>query len=132
MLLFSDRITPAFYAVKSSANHLDTFKCLEAGHLGLMNNLTPHFFYEPSKATKKPFFDISKYQNLPKVALLHCYIDMDLDELEKKASDPETKGVVIAGWGAVSSRVTSVFTALVIIPEWKRRPDKCANSLCSH
>lgn len=108
MLLFSDRISPAYYALKTSSSRLDTFKCFEAGHLGLMNNLTPHYFYEPAKATNKPFFDISKLEDLPKVALLTCYIDQDLDDLDRKAADKDVKGIVLAGVGTVS-----LFSALI-------------------
>ena len=104
MILFSDRITPGFYGLKTSANRLDTFKSFEAGHLGLMNNLTPHFFYEPARPTGKPYFDIEEdMQDLPKVALIVCYIDMDLNEFQNKLDDKETKGVVIAGFGNVGS-----------------------------
>lgn len=108
MLLFNDRITPAFYGMKTSANRLDTFKCFEAGHLGLMNNLTPHFFYEPTRATSKPYFDLPDgLMDLPRVALLHCYMDMNLDDLDAKVKDPEIKGVVIAGVGNVSCQSSS-------------------------
>lgn len=103
MLCFNDRITPAFYGLKTSANRMDTFKCFEAGHLGLMNNLTPHFFYEPAKATGKPFFEIDNLNDLPKAVLLVCYMDMDMGELESKCNDKEVKGIVIAGSGNVSS-----------------------------
>lgn len=83
---------------------MDTFKSFEAGHLGIMNNLTPHFFYEHAKATNKPYFDIPEHVvDLPKVALIHCYMDMERDELDRRLKDEETKGIVIAGFGNVST-----------------------------
>jgi L-asparaginase len=66
-----------------------------------MNNLTPHFFYEPAQPTGKPYFEITDLADLPQVAIFVCHMDMDLSELEKRLDDDDIKGIVIAGFGSV-------------------------------
>jgi hypothetical protein len=56
------------------------------------------FFYEASKPTNKPYFDISDKDTLPKVDILYSYQDQDITGLDSAVQNG-AKGIVIAGSG---------------------------------
>lgn len=98
MVVLNDRIASAFYVTKTNSTTIDTFKSVEQGYLGTFIGGAPKFYYEPSKPVGKPFFDVSKYESLPKVVILYSYQDQDVALLDAAVKDG-AKGIVIAGTG---------------------------------
>jgi L-asparaginase len=98
MVVLNDRIAPAFYVTKTNSTTLDTFKAEDQGYLGSFIGGVPKFFYEASKPTNKPYFDISDKDTLPKVDILYSYQDQDITGLDSAVQNG-AKGIVIAGSG---------------------------------
>lgn len=98
MLLLNDRIASAFYVTKTNSTVLDTFRATEQGYLGMFTGTTPHFYYEATKPIGKPFFDVSKYESLPKVEIIYGYQDQDGSMLDAALANG-AKGIVVAGSG---------------------------------
>lgn len=98
MVVLNDRIAPAFYVTKTNSTMIDTFRAVEQGYLGSFISGVPKFYYEPTKPVGKPFFDVSKFESLPKVAILYSYQDQDVALLEAAVKNG-AKGIVIAGSG---------------------------------
>lgn len=106
MIVINDRIGSAFYATKTNAIMLDTFKAIEQGYLGAFVSAQPHFYYGPVKPTNKPNFDISNVDSLPKVDILYGYQDAD-SFLFSAAIENGAKGIILAstGNGSVPKRM---------------------------
>ncbi|GFF35367.1 probable L-asparaginase 2 [Aspergillus lentulus] len=101
LVVLNDRIVSAFYASKTNANTMDTFKAVEMGNLGAIVSNQPYFFYPPVMPTGKTTFDVRKLASIPRVDILYSYQDMQNDTLYD-AVDNGAKGIVIAGSGAGS------------------------------
>ncbi|KAE8353019.1 Asparaginase/glutaminase [Aspergillus coremiiformis] len=110
MIVMNDRIVPAFYASKTNANTVDTFKAVEMGNIGEVVSNKAYFFYPPVKPTGKTEVDIRNISSIPRVDILYSYEDMHNDTLYS-AVDNGVKGIVIAGSGAGS--VSSSFSRAV-------------------
>ncbi|KAE8324328.1 Asparaginase/glutaminase [Aspergillus sergii] len=108
LIVMNDRIVSAFYASKTNANTVDTFKAIEMGNLGEVVSNKPYFFYPPVKPTGKTEVDIRNITSIPRVDILYSYEDMHNDTLYS-AIDNGAKGIVIAGSGAGS--VSTPFSA---------------------
>ena len=101
MIALNDRIGSAYYTTKVSANRMDTFRAIEQGQLGIINNYTPHFFFAPARPTYWQHFDIAGISELPKVGNFYMYTDVEESDLDHFLEKEGQKGVVIAGFGAV-------------------------------
>ncbi|KAK8203631.1 L-asparaginase II [Phyllosticta capitalensis] len=110
MMTLNDRIGSAVYTTKTNTRALDTFKAVEQGYLGVFNDKTPIFYYQPARAWKKPFFDISGVESLPKVDILYGHIDSDVSLLNFSISNG-ARGVVVACTGDGSLPTTWKETA---------------------
>ncbi|RHZ48121.1 asparaginase ahrA [Aspergillus thermomutatus] len=116
MVVMNDRIVSAFYASKTNANTMDTFKAVEMGNLGAIVSNKPYFFYPPVMPTGKTIVDVRNVSSIPRVDILYSYQDMHNDTLYD-AVDNGAKGVVkkneikIAGSGAGS--VSSTFSTAI-------------------
>jgi L-asparaginase len=106
LVVLNDRISSGFYITKTHAGAVDTFKASEQGYLGTFINRKPVFYYAPTEPTAKPFFDVSKYDQLPKVVILYGHQSLDPQLLEA-AVNTGAKGIVIAatGDGSISAVV---------------------------
>lgn len=98
MITMNDRIGSAFYLTKTNAHSLDTFKAVEQGYLAMFLNEKPIFYYEPTHAINKPYFDTAKTTRLPEVAILYAHQDMNVTLLDA-AVRQGARGIVIAGGG---------------------------------
>lgn len=107
MIVMNDRIVSAFYASKTNANTVDTFKAVEMGNLGEVVSNKPYFFYPPVQPTGKTEVDVSNVTAIPRVDILYSYEDMHNDTLYS-AIENGAKGIVVAGSGAGS--VSSSFS----------------------
>lgn len=107
LVVMNDRISSGFYITKTHAGAMDTFKATEQGYLGAFVNGKPVFYYAPSAPTSRPFFDISKYNDLPKVVILYGHQSSDPQMLDA-AVNAGAKGIVIAatGDGSISAVVS--------------------------
>ncbi|KAE8371717.1 Asparaginase/glutaminase [Aspergillus bertholletiae] len=110
LIVMNDRIVSAFYASKTNANTVDTFKAIEMGNLGEVISNTPYFFYPAVQPTGKTEVHIQNITSIPRVDILYSYEDMHNDTLYS-AIQNGAKGIVIAGSGAGS--VSSAFSAAV-------------------
>ncbi|KAH8431853.1 asparaginase ahrA [Aspergillus melleus] len=99
MIVLNDRIVSAFYASKTNANTMDTFKAPEMGNLGELVSNSPYFFYPAVEPTGKTAFDVSNIKSIPRVDILYAYEDMKNDTVYS-AVDNGAKGLVFAGSGA--------------------------------
>ena len=111
MVLLNDRISSAYYVTKTNSTTTDTFRAVDQGFLGTIVGMVPRFYYEPAKPVGKPFFDVTKYEALPKVVVLYSYQDQDIAMLDAAVADG-AKGIVIAGTG--NGSVPSALKAKVI------------------
>ncbi|KAF2008425.1 L-asparaginase [Aaosphaeria arxii CBS 175.79] len=99
MVVLNDRITSAFYATKTNANWLDTFKAVEQGDLGSFIDAKPNFFYSPAVPVGYHFFNVSQSTSLPKVDIVFGYQALD-PEMARSAVGKGAEGLVLAGVGA--------------------------------
>ena len=73
LVVFNDRISSAFWTIKTNGNTPDTFKALEQGTLGACLGGQPYYFFGPSYPVGRYHYDISAYTSgadLPSVAVL--------------------------------------------------------------
>ncbi|KNG86896.1 L-asparaginase [Aspergillus nomiae NRRL 13137] len=108
LIVMNDRIVSAFYASKTNANTVDTFKAIEMGNLGEVISNKPYFFYPPVQPTGKTEIDIRNITAIPRVDILYSYEDMHNDTLYSAVQNG-AKGIVIAGSG--SGSVSTPFSA---------------------
>ncbi|KAE8150309.1 Asparaginase/glutaminase [Aspergillus avenaceus] len=101
MIVMNDRIVSAFYASKTNANTVDTFKAIEMGNLGEVVSNKPYFFYPAVEPTGKTAVDAGNITSIPRVDILYSYEDMHNDTLYS-AVENGAKGIVVAGSGAGS------------------------------
>lgn len=100
MVVLNDRIVSAWFASKTNANAMDTFKAYEAGFLGEFINVKPVFYYAPAAPVGKAHFDVAGViEGLPQVDVLYGYQGLDA-ELARSAVEIGAKGLVLAGVGA--------------------------------
>lgn len=98
MVVLNDRIASGYYVTKTNSTTLDTFKSVEQGYLGTFIGTTPKFYYQPTMPMNKPYFDISKYSDLPKVSILYVHQDQDIALIDA-AIQNGAKGIVLAANG---------------------------------
>ncbi|KAK7749517.1 hypothetical protein SLS53_000092 [Cytospora paraplurivora] len=99
LIVLNDRIASAYYATKTNANALDTFKAYEAGFLGVFIDVKPIFYYPASTPVGKQIFDVAGAAELPRVEVLYGYQGLDAG-LARAAVEQGAKGLVLAGMGA--------------------------------
>lgn len=99
MIVLNDRIASSFYATKTNANSLDTFKAYESGFLGFFVDIQPVFYYGAALPVGKPLFDVTGVTALPRVDVLYGHQDLD-PELARAAVASGAEGLVLAGMGA--------------------------------
>lgn len=99
MIVLNDRIASSWYATKTNANALDTFKSYEQGFLGSFVDIKPVFYYEAARPVGKAYFDVSGVAELPRVDILYGHEDLNAD-LATAAVEGGAAGLVLAGMGA--------------------------------
>ncbi|KAI3400999.1 hypothetical protein diail_704 [Diaporthe ilicicola] len=99
MIVLNDRIASAWYATKTNANDVDTFKAYEAGFLGTFINIKPIFYFAPAAPVGRAHFDVAGAAELPKVDVLYGYQGLDAS-LATAAVERGAEGLVLAGMGA--------------------------------
>lgn len=99
MIVLNDRIASSWYATKTNANALDTFKAYEAGFLGFFMDVQPVFYYGAALPQGKAYFDVTGATALPRVDILYGYQDLNT-ELARAAVASGAEGLVLAGMGA--------------------------------
>lgn len=99
MIVLNDRIASTWYATKTNANALDTFKAYEMGFLGYFIDIKPIFYYEAVKPTGKAYFDVTGMTDLPQVDVLYGHQDLNV-HLATAAVESGAQGLVLAGMGA--------------------------------
>ncbi|WVQ74395.1 hypothetical protein IAR50_003996 [Cryptococcus sp. DSM 104548] len=104
LVVFNDRISSAFYTIKTDGNTVDTFKALEQGNLGTCLGGQPYWFFGPSWPVGRMHFDLQKAgvtsgDDLPSVVVLFGSQGFDAS-LMYAAVNNGAKGIVIQGAGA--------------------------------
>lgn len=99
LVVLNDRITSAFFATKTQANTMDTFKAYEQGNLGFVVSNMPYFYYPAVQANAKHTVNVAGVDAIPRVDILYAYEDMHSDLLYS-AIENGAKGIVVAGEGA--------------------------------
>ncbi|KAL1868265.1 hypothetical protein Daus18300_005989 [Diaporthe australafricana] len=99
MVVLNDRIVSAWYAGKTNANDMDTFKNYETGFLGTFVNVKPVFYYAPAAPVGKAYFDVAEAAGLPQVDVLYGYQGLDAS-LAAAAVKDGAEGLVLAGVGS--------------------------------
>lgn len=94
LVVMNDRIVSAFFATKTNANTVDTFKAYEQGNLGMIVSNKPYFYYPAVQANAKHFADIAGVSTIPRVDILYAYEDMHSDLLYS-AVENGAKGIVV-------------------------------------
>lgn len=94
MIVLNDRIVPAFFATKTNANTMDTFKALEQGNLGFIVSNKPSFYYPAVQPAAKHIFDVSDVDSVPRVDILYAHDEMQVDLLYS-AVEHGAKGIVV-------------------------------------
>lgn len=99
MVVLNDRIVSSWYATKTNANALDTFKAYEAGFLGVFIDVQPVFYYGAALPQGRAYFDVAGATALPRVDVLYGHQDLSAD-LARAAVAGGAQGLVLAGMGA--------------------------------
>ncbi|KAJ5160817.1 uncharacterized protein N7482_007821 [Penicillium canariense] len=99
LVVMNDRIVSAFFATKTQANTMDTFKAYEQGNLGMIVSNKPYFYYPAVQANAKYFADVEGVNAIPRVDILYAYEDMHSDSIYSAVQNG-AKGIVVAGEGA--------------------------------
>ncbi|KAK1974029.1 L-asparaginase [Colletotrichum cereale] len=99
MVVLNDRIGSAFYATKTNANSLDTFKAAEQGYLGFFLDIKPVFYYPAALPLGHRYFNVSAATELPQVDILFGHQALN-PTLATAAVQSGAKGLVLAGMGA--------------------------------
>lgn len=98
MVVFSDMIYNARDVEKVSTVAVSAFSEQDRGSLGYVDGNRPYFYNQTTRVhTKDTEFDVSTLQKLPKVEIVHFYVDADAGVLDYLAETAE--GIVIAGAG---------------------------------
>lgn len=95
LIVFNDRVMSAFYASKTNANSLDTFKAVEMGNLGAIVSNVAYWFYPPVLPTGKMVVDVRNVTAIPRVDILYSYQDMSNSTLYS-AVENGAKGIVVS------------------------------------
>ncbi|ODO04819.1 hypothetical protein I350_05429 [Cryptococcus amylolentus CBS 6273] len=104
LVVFNDRISSAFYTMKTDGNTVDTFKALEQGNLGTCLGGQPYWFFEPSYPVARGHFDLqaaglTSGDELPSVAVLFGSQGFDASLMYAAVANG-AKGIVVQGSGA--------------------------------
>lgn len=94
MVVMNDRIVSAFFATKTQANTVDTFKAYEMGNLGMIVSNKPYFFYPAVQANAKHVVDVAAVESVPRVDILYAYEEMQSD-LIYSAVEHGAQGIVV-------------------------------------
>lgn len=94
MVVMNDRIVSAFFATKTQANTVDTFKAYETGNLGMIVSNKPYFFYPAVQANAKHVVDVAAVEAVPRVDILYAYEEMQSD-LIYSAVEHGAQGIVV-------------------------------------
>lgn len=99
MVSMNEVISSAFSVTKTNTTNVATFKSLDGGDLGYMQNSTPFFVSQPLKRhTVHSEFDVSNLQKLPRVDINYTTLGSD-GVLIDAAVAGGAKGIVNAGVG---------------------------------
>ncbi|KAJ5227239.1 uncharacterized protein N7469_007245 [Penicillium citrinum] len=99
LVVLNDRIVSAFFATKTNANTMDTFKAYEQGSLGMIVSNKPYFYYPAVEPNAKHVVHLDDVDAIPRVDILYAYEDMHSDSLHSAIKNG-AKGIVVAGEGA--------------------------------
>lgn len=96
LVVLNDRIVSAFFATKTNANTMDTFKAYEQGSLGFIVSNQPYYYYAAMQANAKHIVNMTGIDTIPRVDILYAYEDMKTDSLTS-AIQNGAKGIVVSG-----------------------------------
>ncbi|ODN97269.1 hypothetical protein L198_03832 [Cryptococcus wingfieldii CBS 7118] len=118
LVVFNDRISSAFYTIKTDGNTVDTFKALEQGNLGTCLGGQPYWFFEPSYPVARGHFDLqaaglTSGDELPSVVVLFGSQGFDASLMYAAVANG-AKGIVIQGAGAGQLSPDAVAAATVL------------------
>jgi len=94
LVVLNDRIVSAFFATKTNANTMDTFKAYEQGSLGMIVSNKPYFYYPAVEPNAKHVVHLDDVDAIPRVDILYAYEDMHSDSL-RSAIKNGAKGIVV-------------------------------------
>lgn len=94
LVVLNDRIVSAFFATKTNANTMDTFKAYEQGSLGMIVSNKPYFYYPAVEPNAKHVVHLDDVDSIPRVDVLYAYEDMHSDSL-RSAIENGAKGIVV-------------------------------------
>ncbi|UZW12786.1 asparaginase [Clostridium pasteurianum] len=94
LVIMNGEIHCAAQVTKTNTHSLDTFKSLDFGPIGFVDNNKPYFYFDYSKSE---YISVSKIES--GVSLIKCACGMDY-KLIKFCVDSGTKGIVIEGMGS--------------------------------
>lgn len=103
MIAMCDRIYRPRYTAKTHANFVDAFEALGPGQLGIFHNTQPVFYCQPCQPLNHTHFNLSMldaHLPVPAVEILHFYSGMSMRPAKDLLTDPDTRGIVLAGAGA--------------------------------
>lgn len=99
MVAMNDAISGAFGVTKTNATNVATFKTLDGGDLGYMQNAVPYFVAQPLKRhTLRSEFDVSGLKTLPRVDVNYTTLGSDGAIVDAIAA-AGARGIVNAGVG---------------------------------
>jgi L-asparaginase len=93
MVVMSEEIHAASQVTKTNTHTLDTFKSMDCGPIGFIENNKVHFYYS---YTKKQYIPAKKIHS--KIDIIKCACGMD-DRLLGLCVDSGTDGIIIEGMG---------------------------------
>jgi L-asparaginase len=99
---FNEMIYDAKNVTKTNTSNVNAFSSPNAGPIGKVYDGQVKYYSEPINTNnKKPFFDISKIAQLPKVEIVYMYVDASTILLNTLINE-RVDGIIIAGAGGGS------------------------------
>lgn len=98
VVAMDEKVFDARDVTKSSTTNLETFRSTNFGPIGLIYDGKVSYYYQSTRDPKKKF-DVSKFNELPKVEIVYGYSDASPETVSNLLSIKGLKGLVYAGMG---------------------------------
>ena len=100
LVVMNEKIYTAREVTKTHTTNIDSFKAIEGGCLGYVNNNCVEFYRQSLKkhTVNSCFAQLEKIADLKKVTVLYCVAGMDFAIVESLIAQGN-KGLIIAGFG---------------------------------
>ncbi len=99
LVAMNDEIFAARDVSKTHTTNVASFKANNSGAIGYVHYGRPEIYYSPLRThTTKSVFDVTKFENLPKVDIIYAYAGSDASIIDRFV-ESGSKALILAGVG---------------------------------